>query len=491
MRQGRATKSILPVAAALYAGLLAMPATAQTGAATVETRIGPIPTQLGLPADQATTQKLYDELDFQRATQAYIWALPLVNFAEWQHAARTVFGAGDTDMVVYETLRDKLGIITANATTPYIGGFPDLSATGPLVIDYPAGATAGGVGDFWQRPLTDMGETGPDRGEGGKYLLLGPGQKDPAVEGYRVVRSPTNSVFVAFRVLDPDPNVAKELLARFRMYPLSAASTPPATRYLRPGGRPWSQVQPRGLAYWQRLAQTIQREPVEDRDRIIMAMLKPLGIEKGRPFQPDDRQRAILEEGARLGELMAQALSFDSRLEGTRYRPDTRWEYVINFDPSQESENYTELDERANWFYQAVTATKGMATTTPGVGQAYLGAYHDQDGRWLDGGKAYRLHVPADPPAKLFWSVTIYDALQRVLIDNDQGIADRSSRQDLIRNADGSVDIYMGPTESSGLAKNWIQTIPGKAWFAYFRLYAPLEAYFDRSWRLPDIEPLQ
>ena len=78
----------------------------------------------------------------------------------------------------------------------------------------------------------------------------------------------------------------------------------------------------------------------------------------------------------------------------------------------QESENYTELDERANWFYQAVTATKGMATTIPGVGQAYLGAYHDQDGRWLDGGKAYRLHVPADPPAKLFWSVTIYDTLQ-------------------------------------------------------------------------------
>jgi hypothetical protein len=478
--------------AALVVGVAAVswPTGAQVAPEPVETRIGPIPMEFGLPADAATVRKLYDELDFQRATQAYIWALPLVSFAEWQRAARTAFGAGDTDMVIYETLRDKLGIITANATTPYIGGFPDLSATGPLVIDYPAGATAGGIGDFWQRPLTDMGETGPDQGRGGKYLVVGPGQPPPAAEGHRVINSPTNNVFVAFRVLDPDPAKAKALLAGFRMYPLGSAGGPPATRFLRPEGRPWSQVQPRGLAYWERLADVVQREPVEERDRMIMAMLKPLGIEKGKPFRPDKRQRAILEEGARLGEQMAQALSFDSRLEGVRYRPDARWEYVINFDPSQESPNHTQLDERTNWFYQAVTATKGMTTKTPGVGQAYLGAYHDKNGDWLDGGKSYRLHVPAEPPAELFWSVTVYDALQRVLIDNGKGIADRSSRQDLIRNADGSVDIHMGPTEPGGFGKNWIPTVPGKAWFAYFRLYAPLEPYFDRSWKLPDIEPL-
>ena len=151
-------------------------------------------------------------------------------------------------------------------------------------------------------------------------------------------------------------------------------------------------------------------------------------------------------------------------------------------------QSYSQLDERADYFYEAVTTTKGMVSTTPGVGQAYLGAYQDNAGNWFDGGKSYRLRVPADPPAKLFWSLTVYDSLSRVLIDNGKDIADRSSRADLLKNPDGSVDIYMGPTAPAGFEKNWIPTVPGKAWFAYFRLYGPLQAYFDRSWKLPDIE---
>jgi hypothetical protein len=466
------------------------PASAQITpeASAIETRIGPIPLRLELPADQATVQKLYDELDAQRASQAYIWALPLVSFAEWQHAARTVFGAHDTDMVVYSTLRDKMGILTANATTPYIGGFPDLSRTGPLVIDYPAGATAGGVGDFWQRPLTDMGETGPDSGKGGKYLILGPGQDAPKDSGYRVIRSSTSSIFVAFRVLEPDPAKGKALLALFHMYPFKDRAHPPATRFLAPEGRSWSQVPPSGMGYWERLDAAIQSEPVQERDRIMMAMLKPLGIEKGRAFKPDARQTKLLLQGAQLGELMAQAISFRSRAPDVHYQDGTHWEFVLGFDPSQESQYYTQLDERTNWFYQAVTATKGMATKTPDVGQAYLGASADKDGNWLDGGKSYRLHVPPDPPAKLFWSVTLYDALTRVFVDNRQDVADRSSRQDPVKNGDGSVDLYFGPQSPASGEKNWIQTVPGRAWFAYLRLYGPTRAYFDRAWPLPDIE---
>jgi hypothetical protein len=268
-------------------------------AQTVETRIGPVSLHFNLPADEATRQKLYDELDFQRAAQTYIWGLPIVSFAQWQASAREAFGAKDTDVVIYETLRDKLGILTANATTPYIGGFPDLSKTGPLVIDYPAGATAGGVGDFWQRPVTDMGETGRDRGRGAKYLLVGPGQEAPAAEGYSVVRSPTNNVFVAFRVLDPNPATAQALIAAFQMYPYADRANPQPTRVLRPEGRAWSQVQPGGFAFFERLNDILQREPVFERDRMMMAMLRPLGLEKGKAFAPDARQRKNLEDGAR------------------------------------------------------------------------------------------------------------------------------------------------------------------------------------------------
>ena len=211
--------------ATLVAALgVAMPAQAQAPA--VDTRIGSIPLQFGLPADAATVGKLYDEMDFQRASQAYLWALPIVGFAGWQDAHRSVFGARDIDMVVYESVKDKLGILTANATTPYIVGMPDLSKTGPLVIDYPAGATAGGVGDFWQRPVTDMGETGPDKGKGGKYLIVGPGQTEPKDKNYRIVRSPTVNIFFAFRVLDPDPAKAKDLISRVRLYPYAERAKP-------------------------------------------------------------------------------------------------------------------------------------------------------------------------------------------------------------------------------------------------------------------------
>ena len=268
------------------------------------------------------------------------------------------------------------------------------------MIEYPAGATAGGIGDFWQRPITDLGETGPDQGKGGRYLLVGPGQQPSDTAGYRVIQSPTNNAFIAFRVLDPDLEKAKALIASFQIYPLSERAKPTPTRFIRPDGRAWSQVPPRGFAYFQRLNDILQREPVLERDRMFMAMLKPLGLEKGKPFAPNDRQKKILEDGARMGEMMAQTKSFDKREPEARYRPDTRWLYVILLDPSQEAASYSQLDERADFFYEAVTTSRGMVSRTPGLGQAYLGAYQDKHGNWFDGGKAYTLHVPADAPAE-------------------------------------------------------------------------------------------
>ncbi len=454
----------------------------------VDTRIGVIPLQFGLPADSSTISKIYDAMDFQRASQSYLWGLPIVGFAGWQDAHRKVFGARDTDMVIYESVKDKLGILTANATTPYILGLPDLSKTGPLVVDYPAGATAGGVGDFWQRPVTDMGETGPDKGKGGKYLILGPGQEAPNANGYRIVRSPTFNILMAFRVLDPDPAKAKALISNFHMYSYADRQKPTETRFIRPEGRLWTQVPPKGLAYWHRLNDILQREPVMERDRFYMAMIQPLGLEKGKVFSPDARQTTLLEEGAKVGELMAQSLAFDNRDPNARYRQDTRWEYLFTFDPSQDLGTFAPLDQRTAYFYQAVTTSRGMVTKTPGVGQAYIGTSHDKDGAWLDGGKTYKLTVPANAPAKLFWSLTVYSTETRAFFDNTPGgVVDRSSRANLKKNADGSVDLYMGPHAPDGMQSNWIPTIPGKSWFALFRFYGPTEAYFDRSWKLPDI----
>jgi len=453
-----------------------------------DTRIGKIELDKGFPSKDAVT-KLYDELDFQRACQAYIWALPIVGFAEWQASAAKNLGAGSLDYVLYNSYRDKLGVLTPNGSTPYIIGFPNLAETGPLVVEVPAGPSGGGVLDFWQRPITDTGFAGPDKGEGAKYLILPPGSPDIQAEGYRVFRSPTVNIFVGTRALDPDPAKAAAWIKQLRLYPYAKRDNPPATRIPSPEGREWSQVPPRGLAYWERLADIINREPVIERDRFFMAMLAPLGIEKGKPFKPDARQKKLLEEATFVGESMAMAISFDKRIEGSRYRPDANWQYVIMFHPSQEAEFYSQLDERTDYFYEAVTTTMGMVSKTPGVGQAYLGSYElAADGSRFDGGKNYRLRVPPNAPAKQFWSVTLYDVDTRSFIVTKEGIPDRSSRMDLRKNADGSVDIYMGPTAPQGFESNWIPTAPGRGWFTLFRLYAPTEAYFDKSWALPSIE---
>ena len=454
----------------------------------IETRIGKVHFENGFPASSAVPQ-LYDEMDFQRATQAYLWALPIVGFAQWQFSAAKDLGATDIDYVAYRSVEDKLGILTPNATTPYLIGFSDLSKTGPLVVEVPAGASAGGILDFWQRPITDTGFAGPDKGLGAKYLVLPPGSSEIDAPGYRVIRSPTFNIFSGHRALDADPAKADALINSLRIYPYATRANPPATRLVTPNGRRWSQVPPRGLDYWSRLADILNREPVHERDRFFMAMLIPLGIEKGKPFAPTASQTKILEDGAQVGEMMAQANSFSTRLPGARYRSDSRWEYVILLEPTfQNGENHGQLDERADYFYQAVTTTSGMVSTTPGVGQAYLASAQYKDGTRFDGGKTYRLRVPPNAPVKQFWSLTLYDVDTRSFIITKEEITDRSSRQDLVQNADGSIDLYMGPKAPNGFEKNWIPTVPGRGWFTLFRLYAPTEAYFDKSWPLPDIE---
>jgi hypothetical protein len=460
---------------------------------TIDTRIGKLDFELGVPTKE-TVAKLYDELDFQRACQLYLWALPLVNAAQGKMSFEFATGARGVDVGIFEGYRNLSGLLTPNVTTPYISGIMDLASSGPMVVDVPAGLIAGSSMDFWQRPLVDFGVTGPDQGKGGKYLFIGPGQEAPQTRDVTVLHSPTFIVGFFYRAIDPDPAKSEALKKGVRVYPWNQRENPPATRYLVPDPAKVIQVptMPRGMEYWERLAAAIQHEPVEDRDRFFMAMLKPLGIEKDKPFQPDERQKKILTEAAFVGEAMAKANDFDKRFQGARYRPDAHWDYVITLDPSQDLAGYSQLDERAAWFYEAVFLTKGMISKTPGVGQTYLGAYRDKDGHAFDGGQNYRLHVPPNPPAKQFWSVTLYDADTRALVQNKEEIADRSSRQpDLVKNSDGSVDIYLGPTAPKGFEKNYIPTVPGRAWFTWFRLYAPLEPYFEKTWSLPDIERVE
>ena len=408
---------------------------------------------------------------------------------QWQSEQHNKFGAGNLDYVDYLTFTDKLGLLTANATTPYLMAFPNMKDTGPLVAEVPAGAVAGGILDFWQRPLTDCGQTGPDKGAGGKYLILGPNDPDMKPEGYFVVRTPTINVWLGMRVLDPNRDKALATMAALRVYPYSHRDTPPTTPHVQVNGRKWSGVQPRGLAYWESLSKVINEEPVLERDRMILGMLQPLGIEKGKDFKPDARQKRILLDAAQAGEVMARTIGFAKRFEGVRVWPGKQWDISLFLkETSQEAPHYTQFDERTSWFYEAVGVSVGMMGRTVGFGQVYLESSKDSKDQWLDGSKNYQMHVPPNAPVAQFWSFTVYDNETRCFVDT--GVQpDRSSRDNIVTNADGSVDLYFGPKAPAGKPEtNWIKTIPGKGWFTYFRLYGPTQPYFDRSWVLPDIE---
>lgn len=435
----------------------------------------------GYPTKE-TVEKLYDERDFQRACQAYLWSIPAVSFAQWQHGLAS-FGAGNFEIAAILSYDDRLGVLTPNATTPYYLVFADLGA-GPAVIDMPP-SVRGGLSDAWQQALPATTQTA-------KYLVLGPGQEPPTdVEGFEVRRCPTFNMFVGIRVTATDPKEAAALLVQFRAYPYTQRAKPPESKIVSPQGKPWSAMPPRGMEYWRRLDEVIQREPIEARDRFFHAMLKPLGIEKGKSFNPDTRQTKILSEAVVVGEAMARTNTFERRFTGMMYRPDSRWHYALQLDADVPDAFWNLLDERAAWFYEAVGAGPDMAPKRPGPSSVYLSAYKDKSGDWLDGARSYRVHVPPEAPAKLFWSLTLYDVDTRSLLVNEQKIADRSSRMKLKKNADGSVDIYCGPEAPVGFEANWIPTVAGRNWFAYFRLYEPTAAYFDQSWPLGDFEALK
>ncbi len=458
----------------------------QGGPRRVETHIGTLEFTHdfanGFPTD-ATLEKLYDERDFQRACQAYLWSLPAVSFTAWQRGVTKGLGARNGQIAAILSYESRRGILTANATTPYYLGFADLSS-GPLVLEMPARGVQGAMSDAWQTAI-------PGTEAPGKYLVLAPGQKVPDnVAGYAVRHSPTFNVFLGVRLTDADPERAKQVLSHLKMYPYTHRDSPPRMEILDAGTKAWSGLPPRGIDYWERLDDVIQREPVEPRDIFFHAMLRPLGLEKGKPFKPDARQTKILTDAALVGEAMAKANSADRRFGSGKYRSDARWDFALQLDADDPGAFWNLLDERASWFYEAVGAGPAMAPKRPGPSSAYLGAYKDKAGQWLDGGTSYRLRVPPKPPVKLFWSVTVYDVDTRALILNEQKIADRSSRMDLRKNEDGSVDIHFGPKAPAGFERNWIPTVPSKNWFAYFRLYEPTEAYFDRSWPLPDFERL-
>ncbi|WP_157934296.1 DUF1214 domain-containing protein [Microvirga ossetica] len=287
-----------------------------------------------------------------------------------------------------------------------------------------------------------------------------------------------------------DKEAAVQNVKQVKVYPLSESGSPKPNKFVSMSGKVSDTTPPMGMAYWELLSAFINNNPVQERDRFYMAMLKPLGIEKGKPFQPDARQKAILDEAARIGDAMGRVMLFDGpeRFSNTHAFAGAQWHWLILVEADQETESYSQVDERLHYTYGAIYTSPAIGVTKAGPGSQYVQTFKDKAGNRLDGGKSYRLHVPADVPAEAFWSVTAYDTATRSMIQNPSNDAARSSYDKMKFNTDGSIDLYLGPKAPAGLESNWIETVPGKGFYPMFRFYTPKAGLFDGTWKLPDIE---
>ena len=457
----------------------------------VETRFGTLNFFDGLP-DKTSAEKLFNNLDFQRAVQAYLLAIPAASQAADRNAIRSL-GPVNTVVPIWEELVDSRTIgLTFNDNTVYSWAWVNLS-TGPLVLELPP-KVLGAINDIWFRWVIDLGITGPDKGEGGKYLLLPPGYSGQVPTGYHVVRSPTYNLWLPWRsfLTDGDPKPGVDLVKKHtKIYPLAdAGKLAPALKYVNMSGVPFNIVNPAGYAFWELLNQVVQEEPTESLDQIRLGYYASIGIQKGKPFEPDERMKKILTDAAVAGDATARAIAFHTREKEAFYYEHSNWQLpFIGGYRFQVEPGVLNLSGYILYYFMATGVTPAMEEKMVGRGSQYAWTARDAKGEPLDGSKNYKLHLPPNIPVKDFWSVILYSNQTRSMIQTDQRFPSVSSQtKGLLVNPDGSVEVHFGPKSPPGKENNWVQTVPDRGWNTILRLYGPLEPWFAKTWRPGEIE---
>jgi len=427
----------------------------------------------------------------RRGVEAAIWGMPLVSVDAMRQASLRDAGAESGDIVYLSKPADwRFQTATPNATSLY-AYFNFNLANGPIVVEVPAsvGAVLSGTFiDAWETPLADAGADGEDQGRGGSYLLLPPGDTPSLPDGHLPVRTRTVNGYALFHAIPAsswpeDQAKAIDLVKALRVYPLARADKPPAQRHIDMSGLLFNGIARFDDTFYDALARMVHEEPVQTRDIVVMAQLKSLGIEKGKAFKPDQATRDVLKGAA----AEAHALFMNSASGGQPYWPGSRWVSLTAAGPktgfSFETGDRLDIDERAAMFFLADAAPKN-----PGGTHFNVGAFRDATGNPFKGDDTYHLRIPGNGPARHSWTVTVYDLATGAFIRNTPRVAIDGGDRKLLKNGDGSIDVYFGPTAPVGKESNWIFTAPRKPWFAFFRFHGPEKTVFDRTWVLPNIE---
>ena len=465
---------------------------------------------------QETARTLRDELLFQRATQTYLWAMPLINTLGMKYGSEKVFGAGYHVLPIWKKRLDARTLVTTpNSDVIYAMSYLDLGRDGPMVFEAPP-MLQGILLDFWQRPIPvdggkfagDVGLPGPDAGKGGKFLLLPPGYKGAVPQGYYVYRSGTNNVFVFLRAFYEDPNDLSppvKLMEQAKFYPLGKKDSARPMTYPNASGVPADMLPVSDASVFDQLKWLADSEGATLASPDGLGMLASIGISSDQPFKPDAHTRAILDRAAKTAYKMSRVVGFQDALNGGTIRvyPDRRWtnpldnmaprspRNTINLSWENVAGNYLDIDSRIWFFTNYYSISPGMVSKVPGKGAMYVVGFTDSKGTPLSGGGHYRLNLPANIPAANFWSLTLYEAENGSGLANGQPFPSLGSRDKPLKNADGSTDLFLGPEAPAGRQANWLATVPGKGYFAVLRLYGPTETAMDKTWKPGDIERLQ
>ena len=459
-----------------------------------------------------TVTKAYDFLDRNRAVDVFLTNLPAVATAVLKPAFEGMGATESYDVLIGEQLIDAHQVWpTGNTGTVYLFAYLDLQKDGPIVIEIPPGIGPGFMDDAWMRWLIDMGPTGPDRGQGGTYVFLPPdyqGDMEAPIGGAKVqmkignemrevyaVKSPTYHNWMALRgfLVDGKPDVSVQLFKqKLKIYPLERANDRPEMKFINMSDKNTVAVFPAGVRYFKILNEIIQREPIEAIDPETRGKMAAIGIEKGNELDLDHWQD-IYEDAAKIGDAIGRSLLFAPRDKDAYIYPDRQWYYGFlggsHLWLKDDGRGGTYLDARTLYMYGAIAVTPGMVLKMVGIGSQYAFCSRDKDGRYFDGSKTYKLTMPANVPAKDFWSIVVYDPQTRAMLPSGQKYpAVNNKRGNLKVNDDGTVDLYFGPKAPAGYENNWVETVPGKGWFVVLRLYGPLEPWFDKTWKPNDFE---
>jgi hypothetical protein len=468
----------------------------------VETRIGTLEFFDGIP-NKKTADVLFDNLDNNRGQQVFLNGMPAASFQAGRIGHIALGQKKANQLVIFDKLMDSNSLfLTGNAGTVYASSFLDLKRDGPTVVEIPAGTGPGIMVDAFTRNIIDMGPPGPHRGKGGRFLILPPGFNEADFKGiipqgvYTVASSRSYSVWLLLRgfLKDGKPDYSSQLFRKgIKIYPLHTAAKPPKMEFIKGTGKPFNTVHSVNFKFYEELHAVINREPLTFLEPQLRGLFASIGIQKGTPFAPDARMKKILTQSAKLGNATVRALFWYERNKAEFLYKGSYWKrgmignsHEFLKDKGLAGRN---IDARAQYFYMATFNSPAMVWKLIGRGSQYAFGYLDKDGKFLNGGKTYKLNLPGNAPAEKFMSIVVYDSQTRSMLQTAQPYPSKNNKRDkMLRNKDGSLDIYFGPKAPKGKESNWIQTVPKKGWFCLLRLYSPTEAWFDKTWRPGEIQ---